>query len=100
MLDKSERLIHITEYLADEVEKGNSGIIVDREALKQAAEYCKADLESAVVGEKEFAQLAGRDGISLCAGGEVARYHRAGDSRALQPALPVTHLPPPPRAGS
>jgi glycyl-tRNA synthetase beta chain len=63
VLDKSERLIHITEYLADEVEKGNPGIIVDREALKQAAEYCKADLESAVVGEKEFAHLQGEMGF-------------------------------------
>ncbi len=63
VLDKSERLIHITEYLADEVEKGNPGIIVDREELKQAAEYCKADLESAVVGEKEFASLQGEMGF-------------------------------------
>jgi glycyl-tRNA synthetase beta chain len=63
VLDKSERLIHITEYLADEVEKGNPGIIVDREALKKAAEYCKADLESTVVGEKEFAHLQGEMGF-------------------------------------
>ncbi len=45
------------------MEKGNPGIIVDREALKQAAEYCKADLESAVVGEKEFAHLQGEMGF-------------------------------------
>jgi len=63
VLDKSERLIHLSEYLADEMEKNNPGVVVDREALKKAAEYCKADLESAVVGEKEFAHLQGEMGF-------------------------------------
>lgn len=62
VLDKSERLIKLSEFLADEVEKANPGLMVDHDALREAAFYCKADLESAVVGEKEFAHLQGEMG--------------------------------------
>ncbi len=90
-LDKSERLRLLCDWLGDEL-----GLPApSRKALLDAATYCKADLASNLIGEKEFNVLQGKAGgyYGRAAGLDERAVAAISAQYAVSPGTdPVVHL--------
>jgi glycyl-tRNA synthetase beta chain len=59
MADKTERIIKLTELIADELKLSDE----EKSKAKRCAQLCKADLVTNMLGEKEFTKLQGYIGM-------------------------------------
>lgn len=59
LYDKTQRLVALASFMAERTATGDKNIKIDRDTLTHAAQYCKADLVSQVVREKELTKLQG-----------------------------------------